>query len=419
MSSVLLRYALVCAVSLLIPWAAAAEAPQAFGADLGAMIHHARNQHPEVMAAALEADALAAKASAADSLPDPTVRIDFEDNARGRGIGPNRIGSRTYMVEQSFPLGGKRELRRAIAESELGEALGRRQSMAEDLVLRVKGLQIQRVAVRAGLGLLAEQLALARRALDAADRAYAQGRAGQDAPLAARLTLSRFEIEIARMEGERQRFDARLGALLGLQGTASLEPPGAATPPPPAGLDAEALLALARERNPELAQQARRIERGDQRRRLVAADWVPDVSLGLGVVEEDLGLRSYEAVIALNIPLRWGLRDARKGEAVAESAAARAKQTAIELELAGRLRDGLANLAAQRRIDSLLAGQALPQARATVEAQLRALEQGGGQIGEVLLAQVRLREIAMERVKAQAEQQLILAEIERIVGGEL
>ena len=87
-----------------------------------------------------------------------------------------------------------------------------------------------------------------------------------------------------------------------------------------------------------------------------------------------------------------------------------------------QLGDGLHDLdiaLAQRRIETLLTQQALPQARATAEAMLRSLEQGSSQIAEVLTAQLRLREVELERLKAQAEQRLALAEIERVVGGEL
>lgn len=420
MFTALSRRVPVWAVSLLVLWAMNAQAQPIFGADLGAMLAHARSQHPAVVAASLEADALAARATGADSLPDPIFQVEFKDLTRDRGVAPNDTGNRTYMVAQQFPLGGKRDLRRAIADSDTAEADARRRAMAEDLVMRVKTVQAQRYATMAGLRLLHDQHALLSRAVEAADRAYEQGRGGQEAPLLARLTLSRHEVEIARLEGDIRRFDARLSALLALDGAAQLAPPRSFAPIPPMdGVDASSLLVLARERSPDLLQQEKRIGRGEQQIRLADAEWVPDITLGAGIVEEDLGLRSYEALVSVNIPLRWGLRDAKRGEAVAETSAARAKRQAIELELIGRLREGLALLASQKRIENLLTQQTLPQARATSEAALRAVEQGSALISEVLLAQSRLREIEMERLKVQAEQRMTLAEIERAVGGEL
>lgn len=414
------RYALLGAVLLPTLWASPIHAQTSFGADLGAMLSHARRLHPAVVATSLETDALTARASAADSLPDPMFRTEFKDNTRSNGIGPDRIGSRTYMVEQSFPLGGKRELRRDIALAARDEADSRSHAVAEDLVLRIKTVQAQRAMTAASLRLLDEQHRLLQRVIESADRAYAQARLGQEAPLNARLSLSRHEIEILRMQGEQARLDARLGGLLGLERDIALAPPAGFAPLLPLSeYDPAGLLVLARERNPDLAQQQTRIGRADRQRQLADAEWVPDVTLGAGVVEEDLGLRAYEAVVAFNIPLRWGLRDAGQAAASAEASAARTQRSAIELDIAARLREGFAALTAQARMEKLLAGTVLPQARATADAVLRGLEQGSAPIADVLLAQARLREIEIERVKLQAEQRMTLAEIERAVGGEL
>lgn len=420
MFAAIARCAPLWAAALLAAWAFDAPAQPIFGADLSAMLSHARSQHPEVIAASLEADALAARASTADSLPDPMAQVEFKDLTRGRGIAPNDIGNRTYMVAQSFPLGGKRDLRKAIASSDRDVADAARRTIAEDLVLRIKTVQAQRYATTAGLQLLHSQHSLLTRVIEAADQAYAQGRTGQDASLMARLNLSRHEVEIARLEGDQRRFDARLGALLALDGTIKLAPPLAFAPLPPMdGMDADSLLVMARDSSPELAQQGKRITRGEQQVKLADTEWIPDVTIGVGVVEEDLGIRGYEGLLSVNIPLRWGLRDAKRAEAMAETSAARTRRTAIELDLAGRLREALASFASQRRIENILSQQALPQARATSDALLRGLEQGSSLVADVLLAQSRLREIEMERLKIQAEQRMTLAEIERAIGAEL
>lgn len=390
------------------------------GAELAPLIALARAQHPEVAAAALEADMVAARASAADSLPDPMFRAEFNDSMRGDDLWPNRLGSRTYMVEQAFPLGGKRDLRRAVALGEQAEADGRRRSVAEDLVLRVKTAQARRYGAAAALRLLEQQQALLRRTGEAVDRAYAQGRIGQEAALAARLDLSRQAIEIARLEGERMRLDARLNGLLGRDAATPLAPAAGFAPvPPQIELDPDSLLVLARERSPDLAQLDARIGRTTQQRRLADAEWVPDVSIGVGIVEEDVRVRAYEAVVAFNIPLRWGLRDASAAAATAGAAAARARRSAIELDIAARLREAVADLAAARRIEALVVQQSLPQARAGVEALSRGLEQGGGRFADVLQAQAKLRDLELERLKAQVEQRVALAEIERLIGSEL
>jgi outer membrane protein TolC len=420
MSTASLRCAHACATLIVSLWAGSALAQPVFGADLGAMLAYVRGQHPDVAAAALDADAAAARASAADSLPDPEAEIEFNNNTWPGSAWSNQDSNRTYKVEQRFPLGGKRSLRRAIADAERDEADGRRRSLAEDLALRVKIVQARRFSAIARLRLLQDQHALLRRVVELVDQAYAQGRGTQDAAITARLNLSRNEIETSRLEGEQRQLDARLGGLLGLDSASGLmPPPGFAPLPPMDGIDSDSLLVLARERNPDLAQQATRIAGGEQKRRLADAEWIPDVSLGVRAVEEDGRPRAYEGIVSFNIPLRWGLRDARQAEATAETSAARARRAAIELDLAAGLREALAALAAQRRIEMLLTRQALPQAKAATETALRALEQGNGQAADVLLAESRWRDLGLEQVQVQSAQREMLAQIERDIGGEL
>jgi outer membrane protein TolC len=49
----------------------------------------------------------------------------------------------------------------------------------------------------------------------------------------------------------------------------------------------------------------------------------------------------------------------------------------------------------------------------------RAYEQGSGGFADLVQAQSRLREVELDGIRAQAEQRRLLAEIERLVGGDL
>lgn len=88
------------------------------GSELSLLLATARSQHPDIAVAALERDMAVARASAADSLADPIFRVEFNDNTRSSGLLPDQLGYRKYMLEQSFPLGGKRELRRSVADAD-------------------------------------------------------------------------------------------------------------------------------------------------------------------------------------------------------------------------------------------------------------------------------------------------------------
>ncbi|PJI41829.1 TolC family protein [Ferrovibrio sp.] len=397
-----------------------AQAQPTLGGDVSLLLATARSQHPDIAIAALERDMAAARASAADSLTDPTFRVEFNDNTRSSGLFPDQLGSRKYMLEQSFPLGGKRDLRRNIADADTADAQARQDQIANELAARIKAVQAQRYLAQAGLRILGDQRSLLDRTVEAADRAYAQGRGGQEGALNSRLLRNRLETEIVRLQGDIRQLDARLNGLLGRDSGAMLQPPlGLAPLPKPERLQFENLMAEALDRNPQFRQLVARGSGADARRRLADADWVPDVSLGVGTIEQDLGVRAYEAYVTLNIPLRGGLRDAKKSEAIAEQSAVRVRRQAIELELASNLREALAGLEAQQRIEGLSSGGILSQARAALTAQLRAYEQGSSGFADLVQAQSRLREVELDGIRAQAEQRRLLAEIERLVGGDL
>lgn len=397
-----------------------AQAQPTLGGDVSLLLATARSQHPDIAIAALERDMAAARASAADSLADPTFRVEFNDNTRSSGLLPDQLGSRKYMLEQNFPLGGKRDLRRNIADADTADAQARQDQIANELVARIKAVQAQRYLAQAGLRILGDQRSLLDRTVETTDRAYAQGRGGQEGALNSRLLRNRLETEIVRLQGDIRQLDARLNGLLGRDTGARLQPPlGLAPLPKPERLQFENLMAEALDRNPQFRQLVARGSGADARRRLADADWVPDVSLGVGTIEQDFGVRAYEAYVTLNIPLRGGLRDAKKSEAIAEQSAVRVRRQAIELELASNLREALAALEAQQRIEGLSSGGILSQARAALTAQLRAYEQGSSGFADLVQAQSRLREIELDGIRAQAEQRRLLAEIERLVGGDL
>ena len=91
-----------------------------------------------------------------------------------------------------------------------------------------------------------------------------------------------------------------------------------------------------------------------------------------------------------------------------------ATQTAL-----GELSENLTALDAARRTEHLVATSLLPQADLTFQSALAAYENGKVDFATLLDAQRQIRRAKQERLKAQAEAQARLADIERIVGADL
>jgi outer membrane protein TolC len=100
-------------------------------------------------------------------------------------------------------------------------------------------------------------------------------------------------------------------------------------------------------------------------------------------------------------------------------AAAQARRDAAANALLAELGEQLAALEAARRIDALTVGTLLPQAELTVQAALAGYETGTVDFATVIDAQRQVRNAQLTLLRTRAEALMRLAEIERIVGGEL
>jgi outer membrane protein TolC len=82
-----------------------------------------RNFNPELAAAALDREAAVAKIYPAGALDDPMVNLSRDQGFR----------QTLLTVSQDFPLWGKRELRREVAEANANAVRGREGSVTSEL----------------------------------------------------------------------------------------------------------------------------------------------------------------------------------------------------------------------------------------------------------------------------------------------
>jgi outer membrane protein TolC len=124
-------------------------------------------------------------------------------------------------------------------------------------------------------------------------------------------------------------------------------------------------------------------------------------------------------MLEVSIPLQRGTLRAQKGEAQAMLAAARARQEATANQLLSDLAENLSGLEAARQIDVLAETSLLPQADLTLQAAIAGYENGKVDFATLLEAQRQIRRAKQDHYKAQAEAEMRLAEIERVLGEDL
>lgn len=423
MASRLVR--LAAALSVAVASAHVQPAEQLIGGQVESLLEFARSRHPEFAALRAEAEAAAAKIEPAGALPDPVLRTELRDvtnegrDASGNLL-PPRIGSARYAFSQSLPWFGKRDLRRGVAGAGADEAQARARAGWIDLATRIKLTYAQHHVHLTGIRYAQENLDLMRRVAEVARNRYASGFGSQQDALRAQSEIIAMETDLVMLEGESAQASARMRALLGRPENVKLRPPEKLRLlPPVAQLDMVALEARLRANNPQLAADDARIAGAEKGRELVERNRYPDMSLGIAPTQVRNRVSEWELMFEINIPLQQDSRRAQEREAELNLEAARLRRQGTLNEALSELSERLAGLEVARRLEALVTAGLLPQAELNLNGALAAYETGRADFAAVLDAHRQLRRARGELVKARGDQQMRLAEIEKIVGEDL
>ena len=188
---------------------------------------------------------------------------------------------------------------------------------------------------------------------------------------------------------------------------------------PARALDFAGLTKTAAERNPQLAVQAAQLAGAARNADLVRANRWPDLTFGVAGIQRGTRLTEYELMVEVNIPWQRDVLRANESEALAMHSAAEAKRDAAAAQLQSELGQNWAALDALREQASILRDTLLPQSQLTFDSALSAYQSGRVDFGTLLDAQRQIRKARLDLLKVQLEQQMRLAEIERIVGEDL
>ena len=420
------RLALLAAVVLLAAAGARAQpAGQLIGGEVESLLEFARSRHPEFAALRAEAAAAAERIEPAGALPDPMFRTELRDITNegkdaSSNLLPPRIGSTRYIFSQSVPWFGKRDLRRDVAGAGADEAQARARAGWIELATRIKLAYAQHHVHLVSIRYAQENLDLMRRVAEISRTRYASGFGSQQDALRAQSEIIAMETDLVMLEGESKQTAARIRALLGRPENLTLRPPEKLRLlPPPAKLEMAELEGRLKANNPQLAADDARIAGAEKGRELVERNRYPDVSFGVAPTQVGKRVAEWELMLELNIPLQQESRRAQEREAELMVDAARLRRQGNLNQALAELSESLAGLEVARRLESLVSTGLLPQAELNLNAALAAYENGRVDFAAVLDAHRQLRRARGELVKARGDQQIRLAEIEKMLGEDL
>lgn len=394
------------------------------GANVQELLNWADTHNPELAAMRYETDAASERIAPAGALPDPMLRVEFMDFAgrdapNGFNPLPGKGSGTKYTFMQSIPLWGKRDLRKEVATAELEQFKGRRLVSITEIHARIKNAYAQYYQT-IGLKKLNEDILRLLEDLEAVTRVrYASGLVPQQDAIRAQVEKTMLRSEVINLETEQQQAKARLNATLGRTQDALLSTTPELRRLPAGKLDSTVLQEKVARTNPLLATESAQILAADANKRLVEKNRYPDVTLGIAPTQMGSSIISWEAMVEVNLPIRFETRRSQESEATAMLAAAKERRQGVANQVIGELQENLVAFEAAEKQERLISGTLLPQAELTFRSALAGYENGKVDFATLLDAQKAIRLARQGQIKARVEQEMRLAEIEKMIGEEL
>ncbi|HEX6734331.1 MAG TPA: TolC family protein [Azonexus sp.] len=392
------------------------------GGSVESLLTAAREGSPDLRMARLEAEAARERIGPAGALPDPMLRIELENITRNGSqsatLDPSRVGDTKYTLLQPLPFWGKRDLKREVAAAEAAQADGRALDSWAEVAARIKNLYAQYWLTRQALQLIRDNIELSRQLEQLAQARYAGGLAAQQDAIRAQVERSMLDSELVGMEAEYHHVSTFINALLARPAMAQLAEP-AALRPLPARLDHGALNARLLAGNPQLGIEAARRGGAEKSRDLAYRNRYPDFTVGVSPMQVGDRVDAWSLMFEMNLPLQQGSRRSQERESERLLEAAAARQEALGHRLMGELNAAISNLEAARSTERISRDRLLPQAELTFKSALAGYENGKVDFATLLDAQRQIRNARLALLRAQASQQMRLADIERLLGEDL
>lgn len=413
--------------TLMLPsfsWAEGLVSSNPIGANVQELLNWADEHNPELAAMRYETDAASERVAPAGALPDPLLRVEFMDFAGrdapdGFNPFPGKGSGTKYTLMQSIPLWGKRDLRREVATAQLEQFKGRRLISVVETHARIKNayaLYFQTV----GLKKLNEDILTLLGDLESVTRVrYASGLVPQQDAIRAQVEKTTLQSEMISLETEQQQAKARLNTILGRIQRAPLSALPELRQLPSGKLDTAVLQEKVVRNNPLLATQSAQILAADANKRLIEKNRYPDITFGIAPTQRGSNISSWEAMVEVNIPIRFDTRRSQESEATAMLDAAKERRNGVENQVIGELYENLAAFEAAEKQGRLITYTLLPQAELTFRSALAGYENGKVDFATLLDAQRAIKLARQGQIKMRVEQEVRFAEIERMIGEDL
>lgn len=405
-------------------WLTPASAEESLGSNLHGLLVYAREHNPELAVTRYEAEAAQQRSESAAALPDPVLRTELMDitnqGSTGARLLPSQVGGTRYLLMQSIPWYGKRDLQREVAAAQVAQAEGQAAASWSELASRIKQTYAMHYYATASERLAQQTLALLEDLEQIAQTRYRNGLGSQQDVIRVQVEKTMLHGELIALQNERHHTHVRLNVLLARPVNEPLaEPAQLRAMPSAASLDEAGLLDRLTAQNPQLRIAEAGIQSAEKSRDLAYVNRYPGFTVGVAPTQSGSEIRSWDLMFELSIPLQQSSRRAQEHEAEALLSASNSRRQALLNQTQSELAESLSALAASRQTESLIATRLLPQAELTWQSALAGYETGKVDFAMLIEAQKQTLKARQQLLQAQTDMQLRLADIEKLLGEEL
>ena len=353
----------------------------AFGAaqPLPSLVEEALHRNQEILAAQKRYESLRQRPAPESSLPDPTVSLGYSSNGPpwpGAGLGTNPTSNIGLMVSQEMSAPGKRTLRGQIAGKEAEAAFDDYLAVRLSVVARLSQAYHELHHATVAIASIERDQDLLNNMLRIAESRYSVGRGAQQDVFKAQTQFAVFETQLERYRQERSSTQIEINALLNRPQNSPIEVPEEMAPGEiPATL--ERMLAAARSRSPQLARDAKEIQRNELATSLARKDYLPDYTISAGYFNQGDMPPMWQARVDFKVPAYfWRKQRPMVAEREFASSEARHTYTSDQTALEARIREEYSVAETARKLIALYETSVVPSAKLGLESSMASYETG-------------------------------------------
>ena len=378
----------------------------------------ALEENPEIHVAARKVEAAESHVPVAGALDDPQAMY------RGWQVPLTKpwdynAAQNMFMLGQSFPGRGKRDLRTNIAQSDAYLAKDDLEAARLRVRVEVRKAFFDMLRAQDDLRIHDEHVGIAQQAIEAARIKYSVGKIPQVEILKAQVALTRLAEHMIRFERDAEVARAHLNTLLGRRPEAPIEVRGEySLNAPLPSLDS--LVTTAMQARPDLAEAAAAEDKSQKEQNMAKKAMVPDFSVSAGYMLLPSGQNprnNYMVEGSMSLPwLNRKKHDAEVNEAAAAVSEKSAELVAMKNEALGQIEESLADARAAQRLARVYQQSLKPQAEQTLHAAVVAYENDQTSFLDLLDSQMTVVDVDLATIDATADFNMKMADLELAVG---